>query len=177
MSEVVVREAVRADLDGLVKLIFKSTGGKTKITAASLYDDLFKHLGDEIAEVKDIDPCIELDTNLFKSNAPMMNAYVAENSNQLVGYLMFHYYWAPWVGKMALVDDIFILSDLCECDTVTKLLQKVQEHGQKDDLRMVVFSVAEKEPRFFNIISNMDLKVIRDDKKDWSVYRVPMQRT
>lgn len=110
VPEIVVRRATVEDIDILHRLIVDSTGGKTRITPQSLMRDLFVEHDSTafIANgVKYDDKSLEIDPMPLRRNKPVAQAIVAEANKKIVGYLIFHYYYSPWGGHCAFIEDIY----------------------------------------------------------------------
>lgn len=99
------------DVDPLIQMITESTGQRTKLVAESLVDDIIGPKQCDGPIVKCDDPCIEFDPNLLASNKPVAQVILAEVENKLVGYLIFHYFYTPWSGHSAFIDDVFVVRD------------------------------------------------------------------
>lgn len=94
-NEVVqLREANVEDAKVLHKLICKSTKTQLIITVQQLEADLRK-----------------IDTNGLETNTSFIRCLLAESGNNIIGYLMFYYYYTPWIGHSLYVADVFVKPD------------------------------------------------------------------
>lgn len=108
---VTLRGPTSDDVDSLYQMILQSTGQVTKLSASSLRDDIIEPKHCDGPEVSSSDPSIEFNPSLLKSNKPVAQVVIAEVENKIVGYLIFHYHYSPWMGHVAFIDDVFVQTD------------------------------------------------------------------
>lgn len=98
------------DIEGLLELIVKSTGGKTKLTRSRLKNDLFECAFEDTSSiVSGQDSSLEIDKKLFKTNTTPAKSILAKLDEKIIGYILFHYHYSPWPGLCHFIDDIFVL--------------------------------------------------------------------
>lgn len=110
LSAITFRDPLVEDVKKLHELVVESTGGRTEVTTLSLRQDLFG-VGSDLPEVSSKDKCIEFNINDLKCDKPVAQAILAEVEGELIGYLIFHYFYSPWSGHGFFINDIFIASN------------------------------------------------------------------
>lgn len=107
MGDFSIRKATSNDADELYDLIVESTGAKTSLSRenfkkylAGVYNDT----EEDSNQIKSID----IVKDRLAPNCPVCQAYVAKARDQLIGYVLFHYYYTPWRGRLAFVDNIYV---------------------------------------------------------------------
>lgn len=112
-TKLVIRKPVPDDVEKLLAMVRCSTGGKSTLTKESLHHDLFG-FSDRIINVCNTSSDIHRSiSNLSSqhSNKPICQAFVAQYSSTLVGYVIYHYYYSPWDGHEMFVDDVYVDED------------------------------------------------------------------
>lgn len=104
-DEVKFREAQPQDINQLYKLIKKSTKDGNKLTEESLFNSLF---GWQINPTNSRQTGVNFDSELVKTNNQACSAFVAESSERLVGYAIFHFHYSPWLSHSTYVNGIYI---------------------------------------------------------------------
>lgn len=108
---VTLRGPTSSDVDPLFQMILQSPGSATKVSADSLREDIIGPKQCDEPKVKSDDPSIEFDPSLLASNKPVAQVVLAEIKDKLIGYLIFHYHYSPWLGHCAFIDDVFIMRE------------------------------------------------------------------
>lgn len=99
------------DVDRLHELIVESTDGKTNTTRESLREEFLGLDYSKLTSVKPKDLDIDFNIKAFQPNRPIARAILAElpDTHEIVGYLIFHYYFTPWIGHSACVDYVYVV--------------------------------------------------------------------
>lgn len=106
-SKAIIRTAEEKDVANLLELIVKATDGQTKLTEEILLQALFEPLK-LLSEIKNNDPNIQIDSDLYKTDSTSARAIVAEVDKKLVGFILSHYYYSPWPGNCYQIDKVYV---------------------------------------------------------------------
>lgn len=102
------RKPLLEDVEQLYKAIQRSTSGKSKMSIESLRRDLFCY-SDRIKQYSEQENVLLLSLHQIEhSNKPVCQAFVAHDGYDLVGYVLYHYYYSPWDGHVLFLDDIYV---------------------------------------------------------------------
>lgn len=102
------REVSPEDIGQLYSLIKLSTNHKTKLTQSSLQEALFGHEFDTGNPIVCEQSGVNFDPRLIQSNVAFCRALVIALNQSLIGYIIFHFHYSPWLGHSTYVDDIFV---------------------------------------------------------------------
>lgn len=171
---VIIREPLPKDVRSLHQLVLDSTDGQSKITEASLYEDLFNsNLQTGKLEKKCNDKSVEFEPGLVKSDTPPVGAFVAEVQDELIGYVLYRYHYSPWTGRAIFIVDTFVALDHRGKHVARQLVGKVISRGRQEGLPQLIFSIRHFQSSLRSyLLKNHKLEWYRNDEKDWSVYRL-----
>lgn len=171
---VIIREPSTKDVRSLHQLVLDSTDRQSKITEASLYEDLFNtNLKTGNLEKKCDDKSVEFDLELVKSDTPPIKAFVAEFQDELIGYILYRYHYSPWVGHSVFIVDTFVAPNCRGKDIARQLVGKVISRSRQEGLLKLIFSIHHLKSSLRSyLLKNHELEWYRNDEKDWSVYRL-----
>ena len=108
MSEFIIRKATKNDSDELYDLIIESTGAKTSLTRENFRKDLAGVYGLAENDTTQDQSSLGIDKDLWVLNCSVCQAYLAIVDDQVIGYVLFHYFYSPWKSRLAFIDDIYV---------------------------------------------------------------------
>lgn len=119
VREISVRRVTEGDFDQLYKLM-RAAGRELLLSKCELRRNFSSKYDLDEGLISSTDGEFELDKSLVTPNSPSCQALLARVGGVPVGHVVFHYYYSPWRGRNAFVDDIFVLethrkSGRCGC--------------------------------------------------------------
>lgn len=109
-SEVIIRKPREEDMSKVCEFISRSTGNRSHITPESLWKDL-NDLGN-ISTTHSDGLRAAMNSEVHRTNRPVIHILVAESNSQLVGYTMYLYLYSTWRSRAPYVIDCFVEEEL-----------------------------------------------------------------
>lgn len=98
-----IRKPKPCDISTLHQLAVTSTGSAIGLTIEDLHDSIFGIDSNKMKENLGVRYQDDLEGNL-----PFCQAYLAEVNKEVVGFIIFHYFYSPWLGHCVYMDDLFV---------------------------------------------------------------------
>lgn len=174
MSRMFIREVSEKDVTSLHQLIMDSTKRQSKITEASLSEDLF-NLNPIARKLEEdhINGNIKFDLEPVKSSTPAVKSFVAELQGKLIGYVLYRYHYSPWMGHSVFIVDTFVGPDHRGKGVARNLIDKVFLMARQERLSSIILTIHDYESSLKSyLLETHKLKWYRNDENDWSVYRL-----
>lgn len=110
IQDISIKTADEHDADQLYRMLIRSNRGKADITLADLRLDLKNenNLDGQLETANHWDDSFVIDLNMIKPNCSICQALLAFRGEQMIGYIIYHYYYSPWSGRMPFINDIFV---------------------------------------------------------------------
>lgn len=110
MAIVLQRSVHPGDIPQLIELIRESTNNATMLTSERLHNCLFG-MKIDLGKLGKIEDTSLNAVNLSNTDTSICKAHVAELDDKLIGYVIYHYFYSPWLGHNIWIDDIFVTVD------------------------------------------------------------------
>lgn len=170
----IIREPSIIDVPSLHQLILDSTNQQSKLTEANLFESLFdSNPKNGKLETKCIDGSVRFELELVESNTPAAKAFVAENQNRLIGYVLYRYHYSPWMGHSMFIVDTYVVPDHRKKNIARQLIDKVISKAIQEGLSSAVLTIPDCDSALTSyLLETHKLKWYRNGETDWSVYRL-----